>query len=30
MFQFIKKGMHGEVSYIANRYRKESPLSAKI
>ena len=22
MFQFIKKGMHGGVSYITNRYRK--------
>ena len=22
MFQFIKKGMHGGVSYIVNRYRK--------
>ena len=22
MFQFIEKGMHGGVSYIANRYRK--------
>ena len=24
MFQFIEKGMHGGISYIANRYGKAS------